>query len=887
MKYLITIVVLLFFCVNNLYSESDIDTLIGNSKSQERSVRLQATENLGKIHTDVTYNRLLELLKDEDDGIVWAASESLAQHNRKESIPALMAAIKRSTNLGNNYVGYIAKILYSFNDPSLLDFWAEAVLYNDKDVVEWATRVLVENNYQTKKVIANLQKAARSDNESIRETTLYALVYFNDQSSFGVYKDRLIDASSEVRALAIIGLGRLKDKRATAYCLVMLEDEEYCVQRAALQSLCLLADSRALFGLFPFLDHSDKSLVQYAVIALGQTRRSEAVPELLKYSHTDDMFLKVAIIEALGKIGDSRAVPFLEESLAFYENSRELFAKSTGGSRGYTLFIAEKEMPYIESPVLHTKVSNNGLFLKDIEDDVLLTDLSYCNEVLVVIKKALQNISESGSVSREESYSLSEYNAFISEARKQMQDSSADSVQVLISDLATVDSESRKRDIIRSLSKPRNNDAVPVLVPVVLDQKEDEYVRTYAINALGVIAAQESIDPLKQLLTNSDVPKSLRESSARALALIGDTHANIDLIRFLLFEQSSDTASNVITHLTHEKRTVWLQLVNELLLSENDKLCKTTLWALMYISDDLRKKNKSTWSYALKRLLQSSDQRMREDAIGIVGSIKDESAIPVLENLYSVAEESEKAAIVSALRYIGSEKGLMLLQRALVDKSEWVKQSAVDAVKVIKKNKESDVFDALQNADQIDDVLKVQMLMNSQKISEKNIDYLESLLKQSNVLLRVKALKVLEEGFYAGIPTTSAKIRNIYKEALSDPSFMVQAYAATKLSGQFELDEAVIAILQKVVRDEEYVKLLDENSDVPALVDMENDPELIEEHFIKMGICSDAVITLIMNGNDLPDNKVINAFKEKMDFNEPVFGFSSLERLMTTPSKDK
>ena len=71
--------------------------------------------------------------------------------------------------------------------------------------------------------------------------------------------------------------------------------------------LSRIGDPLAVHGVVPLVQHADPNVAQCAIEALGELRHREAVPTLLELL-ASDLWLQLAAIDALGKIGDPAAV---------------------------------------------------------------------------------------------------------------------------------------------------------------------------------------------------------------------------------------------------------------------------------------------------------------------------------------------------------------------------------------------------------------------------------------------------------------------------------------------------------------------------------------------------------------------------------------------------
>jgi HEAT repeat protein len=92
----------------------------------------------------------------------------------------------------------------------------------------------------------------------------------------------------------------------------MLAHPQTDVVMFALQVLSRIGDPAAAPGILPLVRHPDLNVAQSAIEALGQLRAAGAVPLLLELLQ-GELWLQLAAIDALGAIGDPRAVGPLVE----------------------------------------------------------------------------------------------------------------------------------------------------------------------------------------------------------------------------------------------------------------------------------------------------------------------------------------------------------------------------------------------------------------------------------------------------------------------------------------------------------------------------------------------------------------------------------------------
>lgn len=124
----------------------------------------------------------------------------------------------------------------------------------------------------------------------------------------------------QTQLLAVEELGKIKDDRAVDALLqlVVNRGEDWRIKIKAIRLLGDIPDSRVLERLVkifndPFLNEECPAIQWNAAIALGKkfNKGSRAVDSLIDAINHYNLLVREAVIQSLGRIGDSRAVPFL------------------------------------------------------------------------------------------------------------------------------------------------------------------------------------------------------------------------------------------------------------------------------------------------------------------------------------------------------------------------------------------------------------------------------------------------------------------------------------------------------------------------------------------------------------------------------------------------
>lgn len=114
--------------------------------------------------------------------------------------------------------------------------------------------------------------------------------------------------------LIITVLERIGDPEAVPGIISCLHYDNTAIQAAAAHCLGSLGDERAIAPLLNFIDtHTESSAVIWVIEALGRLRAYQAVDRLIRLTRdTDSSVIRYTAIEALGYIGDRRAIDVIK-----------------------------------------------------------------------------------------------------------------------------------------------------------------------------------------------------------------------------------------------------------------------------------------------------------------------------------------------------------------------------------------------------------------------------------------------------------------------------------------------------------------------------------------------------------------------------------------------
>lgn len=130
----------------------------------------------------------------------------------------------------------------------------------------------------------------------------------------GWHIQHLKDRSPAYRQMAAESLGELKDLRAVESLLATLTDSDARVRVAAAEALGQIKDARAVEPLVVALKDSDSPVRMAAAKALGQIKDVRAVDPLVAALSDSEPLVRVKAAKALDQIGGERAAAAFKES---------------------------------------------------------------------------------------------------------------------------------------------------------------------------------------------------------------------------------------------------------------------------------------------------------------------------------------------------------------------------------------------------------------------------------------------------------------------------------------------------------------------------------------------------------------------------------------------
>jgi len=172
-------------------------------------------------------------------------------------------------------------------------------------------------------ILKALTEALDDGDAEVRRIAAFTLGNIRDVRSIQHLAEALKDQSSDVRRAAASALGMIGDVQGLHYLVKALKDQSSSVRCAAASAVVKIGDPQAVEPLISaFQDNNDQRMRLSLALALAKFRDPRVVDHLatqLKSGCTD---LMEDIVQALGEIGDERAVEALAAYAASYSEPR-------------------------------------------------------------------------------------------------------------------------------------------------------------------------------------------------------------------------------------------------------------------------------------------------------------------------------------------------------------------------------------------------------------------------------------------------------------------------------------------------------------------------------------------------------------------------------------
>ncbi|BBM86163.1 HEAT repeat-containing PBS lyase [Candidatus Uabimicrobium amorphum] len=667
-----------------------ITSIIPLLKDRNYKVRCSAAKTLGFMKAYSAIPHLIPLLQDKDYFVRRSAARTLGFMKAYSAVPHLIYLLRddqchsMQTDAAEALaeIGEIGEEAHSVV-PDLIP------LLKDEDLIVRSSAAEALGGIGEKAYLAvpHLIPLLQDRDEDVRNSAAWALgkIEKKAHSSVPHLIPLLKDKDKKVRVDATKILGRIGAHSAVPHLIPLLQDEDKEVRAYAAWALGKIGEKAhsAVPHLIPLLENKDKEVRAYAAWAFGRIGKKaySAVPYLIPLLQDEDKDVRIDAAEALGEIG-GKAEKATSDLIVALKDPDKYVRYSAAEALGK---IGEKA---------HSAVPHLIPLLKD----------SYTQEV------AAEALGKIGKKAEEAVQHLIPLQNDISMAlvEKVLEKIRGNIISTLIFHLKNKSLNTRQQ-ATEALGKigGKAHSAVPHLIPLL----KDSYTQQVAAEALGKIGekAYSAVPYLTLLLQDED--KEVRIEAAKALGGIGG--------------KAEKATSDLIVALKDPDKYVRYSAAEAL--------------------GKIGEKAHSAVPHLIPLLKDSYTQEVATEALGKIGKKAEEAVqhlIPLLKDSYTQEVAAEVLGKIGEKAHLAVPHLIPLLKYDS-ECEDNVREKAAKALRKIGEKKIPQIVPLLKNKE--DFWIRYLALKELVNTGEKAVPSLTPLLKDSDEYVRNSAVYALKE----------------------------------------------------------------------------------------------------------------------------------------------
>jgi HEAT repeat protein len=267
---------------------------------EDPNIRKETAEALGFIGDVKAILPLIQALKDDDDRVQEESMKALI----KIGVPSIDALAKVLNDRNNQVRKHAVQALGEIKDARAVESLIQVFTDSDVDVLGDAVSALEKIGIAS---VESLIKALKDRDSQIRKLAVVALGEIRDARAVEPLIQVLSDNDSNVRGEAADALSKISDIRAVEPLIQVLSDNDSNVRGEAADALSKISDTRAVEPLIHVLSDNDSNVRCKAALALGEIRDAKASKPLIHaLLHDTDSEVRKNAAMALGDIRDPK-----------------------------------------------------------------------------------------------------------------------------------------------------------------------------------------------------------------------------------------------------------------------------------------------------------------------------------------------------------------------------------------------------------------------------------------------------------------------------------------------------------------------------------------------------------------------------------------------------
>lgn len=607
----------------------------------ERAFAARFLGEIGSVKAVAPLIRVMRNTREEDRDVRMAASRALGRIRDPRALEPLLDALAAPESW---LPARVAEVVLQFGDGAFEPLVRLVQRHDDTNARAWACQIL--GDLGNARAVPVLLGCLADINDQVRARAASALGKLGDKRAVAdLIRIMLADPVPYVRIQVVRALGALGDPRALHYLIDALKDGEWWVRIRVVEALEQLGE-QAIEPLYLALEDRDKEV------------RARAAMTLERLGALDRLIVRLADLDAGARekllvAGQAGVVEILIEALEHADpRVRFMIVEILGEIRNPAVSVAlvarlEKEPdPRIRAGAVRALASAQE------------------TSAAVAISKLLGDANDGIRI----------------EAVRALE-------RILVEDPlgllgpALRDPEPRVRaGAAVVLGKVGAETAVESLLELLSDA--DATVRTEAARALGLLRAEAAVPRLMESFY--DHALTVQVASARALGQIGSSACLETLVRGL--ENAGTELGGAIAWAVGQISWSDPERLIDVLFQGNDRSSRMgALAALAQMGHDVGRE-------LIRSMLGDADEVVVEEAVRMLGRLRDRDALPQLHALLASPMEATRLRVMEALCAIADPASAAVLRQSVFDPSPRVRAQAVLALGALEDRESADLL---------------------------------------------------------------------------------------------------------------------------------------------------------------------------------------------------
>lgn len=305
---------------------SEGESVLLEASHHERTVvRQAAAEGLGLFNSDAGFERLVQMVTDENHQVRSMVVYGLGKTRREEAVPVLLSLFDQNDTMLRFALGDTGDLRVVM---PLLRWFREDYDHNGEGLSR-LSEIYWDYKVRQDEVLPDVLKAMHSANPRLQICAIWLFHYVSfryDSSSkmqridfqvahLDMFAALLSSENPDLRLAAIVCLSKEAVIRLGSALIDRLADDDLVIQEMAVKALAFVNSPESVAALISVVQGSNHQLGRHAIHSLTQLGGEQVVDVLIESLDHEDMWIRCSAAYSLGNLKSQRAVSSLIDRL--------------------------------------------------------------------------------------------------------------------------------------------------------------------------------------------------------------------------------------------------------------------------------------------------------------------------------------------------------------------------------------------------------------------------------------------------------------------------------------------------------------------------------------------------------------------------------------------